>query len=93
MVVSKLLRVTSTMIVSGSSDTKPRIWDAYTGNAISAPLKGHTGHVNSVAFSPSGAFIFSSSEDGTIRIWGVANACQTLKSGEPAKTRILFSTQ
>jgi WD40 repeat protein len=33
------------------------------------PLLGHTGRVQSVAFSPDGRYIVSGSSDGTIRIW------------------------
>lgn len=32
-------------------------------------LKGHTTHVNSVAFSPDGKRIVSGASDGTVRIW------------------------
>ena len=44
----------SKRIVSGSSDKTLRLWDAETGTAIGKPLKGHTGEVWSVAFSPDG---------------------------------------
>ncbi|KAG8742417.1 POC1 centriolar protein A [Ceratobasidium sp. 414] len=56
-------------IVSGSSDSTIRIWDAHTGQPVGRPLKGHTHPVTSVAYSPDGARIVSSSYDHTIRIW------------------------
>jgi len=44
-----------------------------SGEGIIFPQQGHTGFVNSVAFSPDGSKIFSSSlNDRTIRIWDVA---------------------
>ena len=40
-------------ILTGSTDTTARLWDAKTGAELFA-LKGHTGFVTSVAFSPDG---------------------------------------
>jgi hypothetical protein len=56
-------------IASGSSDGTVRLWDAKTGAAIGAPLKGHEGGVSSVVFSPDGRQIASGSRDRTVRLW------------------------
>ena len=52
---------------SGSLDGI-RIWDAETGASVNNPIKGHTGTVWSVAYSPDGRHICGS-DDRTIRIW------------------------
>ena len=47
------------------------IWDPATG-ALVTTLKGHTGGVNSVAWSSDGTRIISGSDDRTVRIWDAA---------------------
>ncbi|KAF7363120.1 WD40 repeat-like protein [Mycena venus] len=56
-------------ITSGAYDSNVRIWDAYTGELVREPLKGHSERVNSVAFSPDCLRIVSASNDKTLRIW------------------------
>ncbi len=56
-------------IATGGGDKTVRLWDVATG-ALKHTLTGHTGGVNSVAFSPDGKTIASG--DGTVRLWDVA---------------------
>ena len=41
-------------------------------------LEGHTGWVNTVAWSPDGARLASGSEDNTLKIWTAAGASRSL---------------
>ena len=54
-------------IVSGSYDKSVRVWDASTGAELQQ-LNGHTGWVNSVAFSHDGFRIVSGSDDKSVRV-------------------------
>jgi len=58
--------------VSGSDDNTVRIWSAASGD-LEVELKGHTGWVTSVGFSPDGQHVVSGSDDNTVRIWSAAS--------------------
>ena len=45
------------------------MWDSSIGNAISQPLKGHTGLVISITFSLDGMWIILGLSNWTIQIW------------------------
>ena len=46
------------------------LWDVTSGS-LKATLKGHTGSVRSVAFSPNGAMLASGNQDNTMKLWDV----------------------
>jgi WD40 repeat protein len=48
-----------------------RLWDAGIGAPIGIPLQGHAYGVMSVAFSPDGERIVSTSSDNSLRLWPI----------------------
>ncbi|WP_238006806.1 protein kinase [Dactylosporangium sp. AC04546] len=54
--------------LTGSHDTKVRLWDVRTGRCRRT-FEGHTGIVLAVGISPKGRFGVSADEDDTIRVW------------------------
>ncbi|WP_113698580.1 WD40 repeat domain-containing protein [Nonomuraea lactucae] len=51
--------------------------------ALSIPLRGHTDKVTSVAYSPDGRTVASSSWDSTIRLWDVSDPANPAPLGPP----------
>ncbi|KAG2346199.1 hypothetical protein BDR05DRAFT_959801 [Suillus weaverae] len=56
-------------IVCGSYDGTIQVWDMETGEALGAPLRGHSEAVRCIAISSNGKRIVSGSNDHTIRLW------------------------
>lgn len=59
---------TSSRLATGSGDKTARIWDCDTGTPLHT-LKGHTGWVLAVAWSPDDGMLATGSMDNTVRLW------------------------
>ncbi|KAG8724228.1 hypothetical protein FRC09_020732 [Ceratobasidium sp. 395] len=73
-------------VVSSSPDKTIRIWDAVGRGEVKSTKRsnasnGHSGMVNSVAFSSDGCSVVSGSDDKTVRIWDA-------ETGEPVQEPI-----
>jgi WD40 repeat protein len=58
-------------VATASLDRTARIWNAETGEALSAPLRHDLSVVN-VHFSPDGSLLATASADGQARLWNAA---------------------
>ena len=75
----KFSPVDSSVIASAGDSNTIKLWDWQNNTATT--LKGHTGVINSVAFSPDGTLLASGGDDWTFRLWDVNThrAIATLK--------------
>jgi WD40 repeat protein/transcriptional regulator with XRE-family HTH domain len=70
----------SRIAVANTADTSQgwaSIWDAATGEML-LTLPRHNAYFDSVAFSPDGTHIVTTSDDGALRIWDVNNGKELL---------------
>ena len=57
--------------MTGCNDGIGRLWDVSSGNMIQS-FSGHTAALNNVTFSADGHDILTSSDNGTARLWALA---------------------
>jgi WD40 repeat protein len=58
---------------ASTPDFAVSLWDADTLRMQGPPLRGHTDLVRGLAVSPDGRLLASNSEDGTLRVWNLAD--------------------
>jgi WD40 repeat protein len=56
------------LVSAGGVGSEIRVWDTKTGQMVDE-VTGHSAAVVAVAFSPSGEYLFSASNDQTVRAW------------------------
>ena len=61
--------VNSSLIASAGDNGTIKLWDLQNDTVLT--LRGHTGQINSVAFSPDGQLLASGGDDWTFRLWNV----------------------
>jgi WD40 repeat protein len=55
-------------VASAGEDTTVRLWAARSGEPL-LKLRGHTGLVSSLAFSPDAKLLVSGNRDQTVKVW------------------------
>ena len=79
------------LVASASEDSTIKLWD-YEQAQYERTLKGHTGSVTCVAFSPAGDILASASADMSAKIWDMATfACvKTLRGHDHSVSAVAF---
>nr|CCA15259.1 unknown putative [Albugo laibachii Nc14] len=57
------------LLASSSADSSVKVWNVTHTEAAQRVLEGHTQGVSDIAWSPTGAWIASASDDHSVRLW------------------------
>jgi WD40 repeat protein len=66
-----------------------KVWDSATGQEL-LTLKGHTGWVSGVAFSPDGKRLATASADNTAKVWDAQTGQELLSLHTHWPSRVVF---
>lgn len=75
----------------GGQDNLVHLLNAADGKVL-AHLKGHTGVINGLAFTPDGARLASASSDGSARLWALPSAADLQASKTPDDVKLVDPT-
>lgn len=79
------------LLAVGADDATVTLWNLATGNCLFPPMRGHTGPITDLDFSPDGHTLASSSLDGTIVLWDVEAGRESERLTRPGHTGIVTS--
>lgn len=68
-------RSTQQILACTAQNKKIRVWNVVTGKTI-CTLRGHNRKINVLHFSDDGKYVFSGSEDESVRVWDIEKAKQ-----------------
>ena len=68
--LSSLAFSPDSLYLAGGAGWVARVWEVATGRQATV-LAGHRGDVNQVSWSPEGRFLFTASEDGSVKLWSI----------------------
>jgi WD40 repeat protein len=80
------------LMVTAHSDSTVRLWDIQTGGQR-AILRGHSGPVRTVTFTPDGTILATAGDDNTIRLWDPLDGAEIalMEGHEAPVTALAFS--
>ena len=61
----------SKYVISGSSDSRLKVWDLQTGSILRTLVTGHSDWVNAVAVTPDSKYVISGSSDSRLKVWNL----------------------
>lgn len=82
----------SSVLAAGDENRQVKLWNL-TGGGAPLNLRGHTGIIRAIVFSPDGRVLATASQDNTIKLWDAATGKElvTLKGHSAPVTAVAFS--